>query len=149
MPFAYFLVNEDKTIYGHAEIEGIGPKGIKFGGMGGYGKRVDPEADPENPIEPTKKEIETLCKEFEDCVPGSKGKVNHVTRCFFVQSPDTHFIVDKLTGYKRVTIGCGFSGHGFKFQPAIGEILADLATKGSTRYDINFISLKRFQRPKL
>ena len=47
------MLNEGLSIYGSAEIEGIGPKGIKIGGMGGYGKRVDPEADPENPIEPT------------------------------------------------------------------------------------------------
>ena len=149
MPFSFFLVNDDNCIYGIGDMEGFGPRGIKIGGMGGYGKRVDPEADPEHPIEPTKKEVETLCKEFEVCVPGSKGKVNHVTRCFFSQSPDGDFIVDKLTGYKRVSIGCGFSGHGFKFQPVIGEILADLATKGSTKYDIDFISLKRFQKPKL
>ena len=106
--------------------------------------RIDPEVDPDNFNWPTKEQIERLCKEFEPCVPGSKGKVNHVSSCFFVHSPDGHFIVDKLTGYKRVSIGCGFSGHGFKFQPAIGEILADLATKGSTKYDIDFISLKRF-----
>ena len=149
MPFAFRMFNDDMPIYGNAEIEGIGPKGVKIGGRGGYGNRIDPEADPDNPIEPTKEEIESLCKEFEVLVPRSKGKVNHVTRCFFVESPDCHFIVDKLTGYKRVSIGCGFSGHGFKFQPAIGEILADLATKGSTKYDIDFISLKRFQRPKL
>ena len=115
MPFTFFMVNEGLAIYGHAEIDGIGPKGIKIGGMGGYGKRVDPEADPDNPIEPTHQEVEKLCKDFEDCVPLSKGKVNHVTRCFFVQSPDGHFIVDRLTGYRRVSIGCGFSGHGFKF----------------------------------
>ena len=77
MPFSYFLVNEESVLYGHAEIDGIGPKGIKVGGMGGYGKRIDPEADPDNVKEPTKEEIDTLCKEFEDCVPGSKGKVNH------------------------------------------------------------------------
>ena len=73
MPFSFFLVNDDNNIYGIADMEGFGPRGIKIGGMGGYGKRVDPEADPENPIEPTKKEIETLCKDFGVCVPVSKG----------------------------------------------------------------------------
>ena len=82
-------------------------------------------------------------------MPKVKGKVTNVTRCLFVNSPDGHFIVDKLTGYQRVTIGCGFSGHGFKFQPVIGEILADLSTAGSTKYDIDFMSLKRFYNAKL
>ena len=115
MPFAFFFVNDDMSFYGHAEIDGIGPKGIKFGAMGGVGKRIDPEVDPENVKEPTNEEVKTLCEEFEVCMPNTRGKVTNVTRCFFVNSPDGHFIVDKLTGCKRVTIGCGFSGHGFKF----------------------------------
>lgn len=32
--------------------------------------------------------------------------------------------------------GCGFSGHGFKFVPVIGEILADLVTTGRTEHPI-------------
>ena len=62
MPFAFRMFNDDMPIYGNAEIEGIGPKGVKIGGRGGYGNRIDPEADPDNPIEPTKEEIESLCK---------------------------------------------------------------------------------------
>ena len=30
--------------------------------------------------------------------------------------------------------------------PVIGEILADLAIKGKTKYDIDFLSLNRFSR---
>jgi sarcosine oxidase len=36
------------------------------------------------------------------------------------------------------------SGHGFKFAPVIGEILADLATTGATRLDLARFSLARF-----
>ena len=96
MPFAYFFVNEDMSFYGHAEIEGIGPKGIKFGAMGGVGKRIDPEVDPDNVTEPTKEEVEALCKEFEVCMPGTKGNVTNVTRCFIVNCPVGHFIEEKL-----------------------------------------------------
>ena len=32
--------------------------------------------------------------------------------------------------HDAVTVACGFSGHGFKFVPVVGEILADLATDG-------------------
>ena len=32
--------------------------------------------------------------------------------------------------HEAVTVACGFSGHGFKFVPVVGEILADLATTG-------------------
>jgi glycine/D-amino acid oxidase-like deaminating enzyme len=38
------------------------------------------------------------------------------------------------------------SGHGFKFAPVIGEILADLATRGATGHDIARFALARFDR---
>jgi sarcosine oxidase len=44
-----------------------------------------------------------------------------------------------------VTIACGFSGHGFKFAPVVGEILADLALDGATRRPTGFLSLGRFR----
>ena len=41
-------------------------------------------------------------------------------------TPDTDFILDRHPDHPGVAIGAGFSGHGFKFTPAIGEVLADL-----------------------
>jgi sarcosine oxidase len=67
------------------------------------------------------------------------------THCLYTYSQDTDFIVDHLPGFnKQVVVACGFSGHGFKFVSAIGEILADLATKGETDLPIGFLSLRRF-----
>jgi glycine/D-amino acid oxidase-like deaminating enzyme len=37
----------------------------------------------------------------------------------------------------NVTVASGFSGHGFKFVPVVGEILADLATTGITAHSIS------------
>jgi len=36
------------------------------------------------------------------------------------------------------------SGHGFKFAPVVGEILADLATEDGTGHDISRFRLGRF-----
>jgi sarcosine oxidase len=44
--------------------------------------------------------------------------------CLYTMTPDEDFIVDRVG---NVVIGAGFSGHGFKFAPLVGEILADLA----------------------
>jgi sarcosine oxidase len=41
-------------------------------------------------------------------------------------------------------VACGFSGHGFKFVPVIGEILADLITAGTTRHPIGLFDPRRF-----
>jgi sarcosine oxidase len=69
--------------------------------------------------------------------------------CLYTYSPDENFIIDHLPGYdKQITIACGFSGHGFKFVPVIGEILADLAIQGKTNLPIEFLSLKRFHKAK-
>jgi sarcosine oxidase len=45
-------------------------------------------------------------------------------RCIYDNSPDEDFIIDRIG---NVVIGCGTSGHGFKFGPLLGEWLADLA----------------------
>jgi len=59
-------------------------------------------------------------------------------------SPDDDFLVDRMPRSDRIIIACPCSGHGFKFAPVIGEILADLATRGETGHDIARFRLSRF-----
>lgn len=56
--------------------------------------------------------------------------------CLYTMTPDEHFIVDR---HDRVVFGVGFSGHGFKFAPAIGELLATLALDGRTPANAEFL----------
>lgn len=63
--------------------------------------------------------------------------------CMYTMTPDAHFIVDRHPHHQNVVIGAGFSGHGFKFTPAIGEALAELALDGQTRLPIEFLSISR------
>ena len=44
--------------------------------------------------------------------------------CLYASSPTDDFVLDRRGA---VVVGVGFGGHGFKFTPAIGERLADLA----------------------
>jgi sarcosine oxidase len=56
-------------------------------------------------------------------------------------------VIGRLHGHPRVIYAAGFSGHGFKFAPVIGEILADLGTEGrTTAHPIGFLSPERFAR---
>jgi sarcosine oxidase len=64
--------------------------------------------------------------------------------CLYTNSPDSHFIVDRHPVDPDVVLACGFSGHGFKFAPVIGEILADLAIQGRTEMPAAFLGLSRF-----
>ena len=41
-------------------------------------------------------------------------------------------------------LAAGFSGHGFKFCPVVGEVLADLTLDGGTDQPVGFLGLGRF-----
>ena len=49
--------------------------------------------------------------------------------------------------HEQVTVACGFSGHGFKFVPVVGEILADLALTGTTAHPIGLFDPRRPMTP--
>jgi sarcosine oxidase len=81
-------------------------------------------------------------------IPDADGPLLSMAVCMYTNTPDSHFIIDRLGGagcaHDNVTVACGFSGHGFKFSSVIGEILADLATQGATLHPIQFLRLDRF-----
>lgn len=81
--------------------------------------------------------------------PEASGPTLTLKTCLFTNSPDEHFILDTLPDLPQVTIGAGFSGHGFKFSSVVGEILADLALDGTTSHDIGFLGLGRFRPDRL
>ena len=63
--------------------------------------------------------------------------------CLYTMTPDGHFIIDRHPQHANVIIAAGFSGHGFKFTPVIGQALADLATETQTSLPIDFLRLDR------
>ena len=65
--------------------------------------------------------------------------------CLYTVTPDSGFVIDWLPGSDRVLIASPCSGHGFKHSAAIGEILAELATKGSSKTDLSPFRLSRFK----
>lgn len=65
--------------------------------------------------------------------PRLTGPLVQAKTCLYSVTPDEHFVVGAHPGHEQVQIACGFSGHGFKFVPVVGEILADLALHGSSQ----------------
>jgi sarcosine oxidase len=61
--------------------------------------------------------------------------------CLYTNTPDHHFIADLHPVHRRVVIASPCSGHGFKFAPALAEILADLALEGDTETEIGAFRL--------
>ncbi|MFO0796269.1 MAG: N-methyl-L-tryptophan oxidase [Gemmataceae bacterium] len=62
--------------------------------------------------------------------------------CMYTLTPDRHFVIDTHPRYPQVSVACGFSGHGFKFAPVVGEVLADLALTGRTPFPIGRFSAR-------
>ena len=60
-------------------------------------------------------------------------------RCVYDNSADTDFVLDRVG---RVVVGCGTSGHAFKFGPLLGELLADLAEDRDPAVDLSRFSLR-------
>ncbi|MFC5649582.1 N-methyl-L-tryptophan oxidase [Paenibacillus solisilvae] len=79
-------------------------------------------------------------------IPQLNGKFLQAKTCLYSNTPDEHFVISLHPEYKQVAIGAGFSGHGFKFASVVGEILADLATEGTTSLPIELFSPKRFSK---
>jgi len=67
----------------------------------------------------------------EQWLPGADTSEVSAVTCLFTNTPDSHFIIDRV-GPVVVVSPC--SGHGFKFAPEIGAIAADLAMGGERRH---------------
>ena len=95
-------------------------EGIKAG-WHGVGPVVDPDAR-DFLAEPV--QLAALQRYAREWLPGVDADDLVPISCTYTTSPDSNFVIDRVG---PVVVGAGFSGHGFKFTPAIGRVLADLA----------------------
>ncbi|HZC43845.1 MAG TPA: N-methyl-L-tryptophan oxidase [Acidobacteriaceae bacterium] len=85
-----------------------------------------------------------LREQMAERLPALNGPLLTACTCMYTMTPDQHFVAGLHPSHSQVAMACGFSGHGFKFAPVIGEILADLALAGDTAHPIDFLSPQRF-----
>lgn len=115
-------------------------RGIKIAGHE-LGDVVDTPAKVNRTV--TESDVEPL-RDFATChIPDLGPQVGSSTVCLYTMSPDGHFILDHHPEHDQVVFAAGLSGHGFKFCPVIGTILADIATTGKTALPCDFLRLKR------
>jgi sarcosine oxidase len=69
-------------------------------------------------------------------LPGLGRRVLRSAPCTYTLTPDEHCVLGRHPEHDRVLVACGFSGHGFKLTPVLGEALADLAVDGASSYDL-------------
>jgi sarcosine oxidase subunit beta len=58
-------------------------------------------------------------------------------------TPDALPVLSADCGVDGLTVGCGFSGHGFGIGPITGAILADLSTTGRSKHEIASFAIDR------
>jgi sarcosine oxidase len=65
--------------------------------------------------------------------------------CFYTLAPDGDFILGPLPGHDRVYTAA-LAGHGFKFAPVLGEMLADMMQGNKPEMDAAIFSPARFDK---
>lgn len=82
------------------------------------------EADPDEPGEPDPAVVERVTHWLRERLPAVDPTPVAVETCLYTTTPDERFILERRG---RIVIGSACSGHGFKFAPAVGARLAELA----------------------
>jgi sarcosine oxidase len=98
-----------------------------------FNREIDPARD-----------IDPLVAAMEQWMPGAAATLRAAKPCPYSLTPDGHFVIDRHPQHDRLILCGGFSGHGFKFAPVVGEIAADLALEGASRHEIEFLATRRF-----
>jgi sarcosine oxidase len=91
-------------------------------------------------------DIDPLRASLEAWLPRSTAHYAGGKVCMYSLTPDEHFVLGTHPDDSRVVLAGGFSGHGFKFASAIGDVIADLLQDGATGRDIAFLAPTRFSR---
>jgi sarcosine oxidase len=132
-------LNGGYATYGMPAIDGI-EGGVKAAVHGS-----DIECTPQN-IDRSihDSDIARIIEQIKNRIPALDGQLVRARTCLYTLTPDEHFIIGAHPQSENCTVACGFSGHGFKFAPVVGEILADLATAGATSHEISIFSPRRF-----
>lgn len=123
--------------YGFPQIDAGGVKVAEHSG----GTVVDDPSQLDRQLDPTDvARVNEFCRRH---LPQLSNRLLRHSVCLYTMTPDGHFVVDRHPEHPQVALAAGLSGHGFKFVPVLGSILADLALDGRTSLPINFLSARR------
>jgi len=129
------------AVYGFPIAEGSAIKVANHSG----GQPADPERIDRVARDDEASEVLPFAR---SALSGITSRIAERAVCMYTVTPDRDFVVDRHPADPRVVIGAGFSGHGFKFAPAIGELLTNLALDQGARPWPRF-AIARFADPAL
>jgi sarcosine oxidase len=136
----FYMQDGDEKFYG-LPIYGI--PGFKIGKYNHLKEQVDPNTM-DRECHPRDEQV--LRKAIRNYFPDADGPTIAMKTCLFSNTKDENFILDLHPEFPQVSIAAGFSGHGFKFCPVVGEIMADLALEGGSKsFDLGPFRLDRLR----
>ncbi len=77
-------------------------------------------------------------------VPAAAGAFLRADPCMYTLTPDEHFVIGVHPRHPNVVVAGGFSGHGYKFTPVVGEIVAALLADEDPGFALDLFSPTRF-----
>ena len=105
------------------------------------------QADPDKlSREIDEEDVSSVRQLLERFLPDANGRLLKHDVCMYTNTPDKNFIIDVHPDHPHVFIVGGCSGHGFKFAPAVGEIVTDLLAGNPLDGDLEMFRLKRLLR---
>ena len=119
----------------------VGGRGLKAG-IHHDGEVVDPDTVDREPRPEDEARMRAMLARF---MPAANGRLLEARVCLYTNTPDQHFLIDRHPEHPRAILASPCSGHGFKFAPAIGEVLADLVMQGRSRFDLSPFGLGRLK----
>jgi sarcosine oxidase len=118
----------------------IDESGVKIARHYGAPELLSPTEIDSNPRPEDEEPVREFVRRY---LPGADGPVSRASVCRYTLTPDRHFIIDRHPTEENVALAAGFSGHGFKFAPVVGSILADLALEGKTTWPLDLFRASR------
>lgn len=85
--------------------------------------------------------LKELTSFMDDLIPDSGRETLRTVTCQYTITPEREFILSPLKNYPDVILALG-AAHAFKFAPAIGRVVAELAIDGKTKEDITRFGIR-------
>ncbi|MEO7358740.1 MAG: N-methyl-L-tryptophan oxidase [Gemmatimonadaceae bacterium] len=92
-------------------------------------------------------DTETVARELANYAPGAVGPLRESMPCFYTSTADQHFAIGPLPWAPNVILAAACSGHGFKFAPAIGEAVSQMARGLPTALPMDVFDVGRLGTP--
>jgi len=133
----WVLADGDETYYGIPHDSELGLKvSIHHWGTSG-----DPDLLSREVVDSEVERVRTFLRAR---MPAADGPLARARVCFYTNTPDGVFVIDRHPVAPGVALASACSGTGFKFAPVVGEVLADLVLEGMTSWPIDRFRADRF-----